>query len=540
MSSLADSNSPPTAVRLLLLVLRFGAVGATCAALNIAIMFVGTVIFERSYVVSALTTFILTIPLSYFLHRKITFQLAQDRKGKTTEFFRFLVYQLVQFAVGLCVLITLVHGMRISPVWATALMSALMFCVSFLMNSTWVFRVFRPKPAVLERSATVSDTRIKLVQVSAFFANHGGGIEVVADRLAQTIAGRGFLVHWIAGGAFKERPEALAAGLTIEQARSIDFVERRLGIPAPIWSFGSLKVLWKAIAGCDVVQVHDFLYVPTLAALCFAGILRKPVVLTQHIGRITFRSGFAKTTVFLLHRTIGRLVMRLASQVVFIGGPVMQYFQRFSDFRNPPLFIANGLDHAVYRPSTVLRTSSGPLRCLFVGRFVKKKGLALLRRCIDLPDTHWTFVGWGPMSPANWGPLPANVEVLEGLKAGEVVRHYQTADLLVLPSTGEGFPLVLQESLACGTPVLISGEIAEAFPAIDPQCTFIVELRSANAAERLRDRLKKLAQERLTAVSRQHAAALAQQWSWEGCVDQYCAIYTGLVRSSDGKSKAAK
>ena len=97
-----------------------------------------------------------------------------------------------------------------------------------------------------------------------------------------------------------------------------------------------------------------------------------------------------------------------------------------------------------------------------MGRFVEKKGIALIRPSLDIPGVAWTFVGWGPLSPGNWSELPDNARVFERLSAADVVPLYQEADLLVLPSSGEGFPLVIQEALACGTPVLVSKEVEEA------------------------------------------------------------------------------
>ena len=89
---------------------------------------------------------------------------------------------------------------------------------------------------------------LRVLQVSAFFAAHGGGIEAVAAQLAQRLAEGGLQVHWMAGGAPDERPPTpVTPSLRIDQARSIDLLERRLGLPAPVWGLLSLLRLWHAV-----------------------------------------------------------------------------------------------------------------------------------------------------------------------------------------------------------------------------------------------------------------------------------------------------
>jgi glycosyltransferase involved in cell wall biosynthesis len=102
---------------------------------------------------------------------------------------------------------------------------------------------------------------------------------------------------------------------------------------------------------------------------------------------------------------------------------------------------------------------------LFVGRFVEKKGLHILSRMARLrPDIAWAFAGWGHMNPRDW-ELP-NVMVFSNLGGPSIAPLYQASDLFVLPSKGEGFPLVIQEALACGLPVVCSAETAGADAAV--------------------------------------------------------------------------
>lgn len=370
-----------------------------------------------------------------------------------------------------------------------------------------------------ERRATV-----RVLQVSAFFPSHGGGIEGVAGQLASRLPARGVVLHWMASSGAGEQPPASTAGLTIEAIRAWDPLERRLGLPMPLWGPRALFRLWRAVGWAELVHIHDYLYQPSLFAAVFARLRGRPYIVTQHIGEIPFGSARLRALLETLNRLLGARVLAGAARAVFVGAPVQHYFERFTRFERPPSLVPNGVDLECFHPCTDASTRSGPLQMLFVGRFVEKKGLPLLRRCLDLPGLHWTFVGWGPVPPV---PESTPQVTLTGrLTADAIVPHYQAADLLVLPSTGEGFPLVVQEALACGTPVLVSREVAQAFPARDERCVFDVDLQVADPAAALREALRKLAADpaRLRAA-RGAARQLANQWSWQRCVDDYRALY---------------
>jgi glycosyltransferase involved in cell wall biosynthesis/putative flippase GtrA len=501
---------------------RFLAVGGGSALLNLGLLWVLVGLLALPYLVACTISFFALNGLGYLLNKSVTFR--RGREVRWHELWRYFAVMAASLAANLALMALLVGQAGLPYLGASVVVTIVLAAVNFIAHRGLTFA---DRPAAAPDD---SPCALRVLQVSAFFPAHGGGIEVVAGQLARRLAASGVPVVWMAGGAESERP-AGAPRLVVDRAGSVDFIERRLGLPAPIWNPAALRRLWRHLGACDVVHVHDYLYFSSLMAMLFAALRGRPVVLTQHIGDIAFESPVARAVLRTLNRTLGRLVLGRAAQVVFVGKPVMAHFEAFVRFRRPPMLLSNGVDHDLYRPAreAPARPADAPLEALFVGRFVEKKGLALLRECASLPGVHWTFVGRGPLSPAEWG-LPADALRLPGVLPPQAVADaMRAADVLVLPSKGEGFPLVLQEALACGTPVLTSREVAEAFPEIDPRCVMDVDVADPappGPVARLRAAIEALARDPgRVRDAREAAAALAAQWSWDRCVEAYIHLY---------------
>lgn len=119
-----------------------------------------------------------------------------------------------------------------------------------------------------------------------------------------------------------------------------------------------------------------------------------------------------------------------------------------------------GVDPEAYQVRLDPQSSTPQILC--VGRLVAAKGYpVLLQACQELVKEgvsfHLTIVGGGPEWEAlmqlsqDWG-LESYVTFTGPLGQDEVKKHYDLADLFVLPSFAEGVPVVLMEAMAKGIP----------------------------------------------------------------------------------------
>jgi len=100
---------------------------------------------------------------------------------------------------------------------------------------------------------------------------------------------------------------------------------------------------------------------------------------------------------------------------------------------------------------------------LFIGRLSKEKGINFLLDSWKRIDFPLKMLGDGP-EKSNISSDMKNIEYLGTQPNKTVIQLLKEAQFLVLPSQCyEGFPVVLVESLACGTPALVTniGSMAE-------------------------------------------------------------------------------
>ena len=383
---------------------------------------------------------------------------------------------------------------------------------------------------------------MKILMASHYFASHRGGIEIVAEELFRGLAARGQEVVWLAGDA-TPRPDPIARSHSVS-FRVFNFVEERIGLPFPIPTLGAWRKISREVNTADVLILHDCLYLSNILAFLLAKFRGVPTVIVQHIGLVPYSSLALNAVLKFSNAAVTRPMLSRAGQVVFISKTTETFFGQLR-LRRSPEIVFNGVDTDLYRALGRAETKAGLRReydlpedgrvILFVGRFVEKKGMRAIERMVGLRrDWTWAFAGWGPLDPRSW--KAANVRVLSNLRGPSMAALYRACDLLVLPSCGEGFPLVVQEALASGLPVVCGAETLGADPAMKAFVRGIPVYAGDDdrtASEFLSAIVDSLDSEAtLGTKSEERRSFAVSRYSWHHAAERYLEIASRLVSES--------
>jgi glycosyltransferase involved in cell wall biosynthesis len=208
----------------------------------------------------------------------------------------------------------------------------------------------------------------------------------------------------------------------------------------------------------DVIDAHYF-YPDGVAAVLLGRALGRPVVVT---GRGTDLNLIAT---YAVPRRWMQWASRHAAGLVTVSGGLKQRLVALGTPAARVRVLRNGVDLAVFRPASdraARRRALGFVRptLLAVGNLIPLKRHALIVEALaHMPGIDLAIAGDGPERPRIEAltrrlGLADRVRLLGRVPQEELPGIYGAADLLVHPSLHEGWPNVLLESMACGTPVV--------------------------------------------------------------------------------------
>lgn len=248
----------------------------------------------------------------------------------------------------------------------------------------------------------------------------------------------------------------------------------------PLLSMAMRRWLKRHITDYDLVHVHGMYRFPPTYAAWLARKRGMPYIIWPHGSLDPFLHKQSSRSVWLKRlweRWFDLPNLQAASAIHYTSEDERDRAS-FMRLHAPPIVVANGLDWDRFAdlpaPGT-FRERLGldpqvPL-ILFLSRINFKKGLDLLIPAFAQVRMRHTDAILAIVGPDNEGygaqvrdwvrehGLDNVVLFVDKLEGNAVVQAYVDADVFVLPSYSENFGLVVAESLACGTPVVISDQV---------------------------------------------------------------------------------
>ena len=232
---------------------------------------------------------------------------------------------------------------------------------------------------------------------------------------------------------------------------------------APLALFASvLPVLRRQLRGgrdFDLIDAHYF-YPDGVAAVLLGRALGRPVVVTARGSDLNLIAEYAIPQGWI------RWSARHADGLVAVSRGLKQRLANLGIAEERVHVLRNGVDPALFRPTDrdAARQALGLTRptLLAVGNLVRLKGHRMMvEALVGLPAVDLVIVGEGPERAAiealaRQRQVADRVRLLGHVPQDRLPDIYSAADLLLLVSTHEGWPNVLLESMACGTPVIAS------------------------------------------------------------------------------------
>lgn len=349
------------------------------------------------------------------------------------------------------------------------------------------------------------------------------GTEIATYYMAEHLAQRGHEVHVIT---------SLDEGLPEESSEKGFHIHR---LPKTKIRFAGAFVFWVDIVRTIRKVSPDIIHAQSLGigvpALLSKRILKIPYVVWGQGSDVYLPDWFTKLT--------SKTIIKNANSVIALTEDMKRAMQAMYD--RDIAIVPNGIDLKEYTSERPMQNVGGPIkRILFVGRLHPVKGTQYLLGAMsivyrELREAKLILVGDGE-EREHLETLTDNLGIRECVEfAGRVpherVKDYMNqAEVFVLSSLSEGFPVTILEAMACGLPVVATrvGGVPDIIE--DGANGYLIDTENPEQiAEAL---LRVLQDEELQKIMSNNNRKSAEKYRWDTVAATLEGVYQDALRSS--------
>lgn len=368
-----------------------------------------------------------------------------------------------------------------------------------------------------------------------------GGAEMRIHELGKRLSARGHGVH-IFGIKWWEGEDTIEyEGMTLHgvcKARNLYVNGRRSISEALVFAVKLFPELRKE--KFDLIDVSVFPYFSCFTAKAVSFLKNTPPVFTWHEVWDDYWYEYLGRKQGFFGRIIEKLVSKLSGNNIAVSDWTKKRLEALDTSEEKIQVIPNGIDLKMIseiEPEEG-RDSAGMGRkiydVIFVGRLIKEKNVDILIKAVtfsknNFPDFRCCIVGDGPekealLELAKKEKVYENVEFAGFQEYRALIGKIKASKVLVLPSSREGFGMVVIEAFACGVPVVTVREKYNAAQSLveDGVDGLVVELEDREIAKGVEKIIKEETRYRKFSAK---GLSKAGEYDWEKIVLELILYY---------------
>ena len=291
-----------------------------------------------------------------------------------------------------------------------------------------------------------------------------GGPEKRVYELAKRLAERGHEVHWYSIGWWwteNDHNDIIMEGIKLHGVSdpiNLYSDDRRSIKEALIFSLKLLKPLFKD--SYDVVDCQGFPFFSCFTAKIHSGLGKSNLIITLHeVWGDYWYTYLGKPGI--LGKIVERTMLSLTNNIITVSLKTKNDLRKIKKSEKS-IIIPNGID---FNHIKGIRPSNEGSTIIFAGRLIKEKNVDVLIQSLvtvkkKIPDIICLIIGNGP-ELSKLEKLVSDLQLNENIIFKDFMENYddligymKSSKVLVLPSTREGFGMVVIEANACGIPVV--------------------------------------------------------------------------------------
>jgi glycosyltransferase involved in cell wall biosynthesis len=380
---------------------------------------------------------------------------------------------------------------------------------------------------------------LKILQVVPFFTPARGGSVIVPYHLSKELATKGHEITVITTDFEFDKDYANSLE---EEGVNVVHLHCIANIGLFLFSPGMKKWLRNNIKKFDIIHMHNYRSYQNNVVYRFAKKFDVPYILQAHGSILPF---FAKQRLKKLYDWVwGYKLLKYTSKVIALTTTESQQYKKMGVNEDKIEIVPNGINPSKYnnlpkRGEFRSKYSIGRDEkiILYLGRIHKIKGIDLLVQSfadltMELDNVRLVIVG------PDDGYLSTLIKIIKHSKIDDKViftgplyetdklEAYVDADVYVLPSMYETFPMTVLEACACGTPVIVTDRCGIA-DIVDGKVGYVVEFDKDQLGDAI---LELLGSDDLRAeLGGKGKKLMKEEFGWDGIVRKVEKIYEKVI-----------